>query len=301
MSNVYREPSYIAPVEPDQERIVLDVSEYQGDINWDELATDERVIGVILRATFGNAGVDRKFERNLRESLRVGLFRGTYHFADPDRRTDDAKAEARHYITTVVRTYVKVWSVIAMLSPQVLYTLDIEKVRDLDKGPAFCDWVLDFCEECDRMLACKYVTGIYTGGPFWDAHDGEPTDEQRDRLTHRWLWIAAYVNDPTRYVKLTPWRDKGASLHQISGDVSPGGKPGRRFPGITANVVDTNVFLADGTFDDWIASRWIDDKPIEYPRTDVVRAEDTVRTLADTEPVPAVPDGSGTGNQEPNT
>lgn len=274
------------------ERIILDVSEYQGTIDWDLLATDKRVRGVILRATFGNMGVDKMFFRNYREAKRVGLLFGAYHFADPDRRSRDAASEATHFVVTVWTAEVEEIKAAGLQQPSLptfamskhmCFALDIEKAKSISKGPEFCDWVLTFCDVADDLLSCKDTCGIYTGGPFWDEHDGEPSDEIRDRLRHRWLWIAAYVNDPTKYINMTPWRDRGAVMHQITGDVSPGKKPGRRFPGITANVVDTNVFLAGDDERRWLEALWLDDVPIVYPDTEIPQAVDTLERLADTE------------------
>lgn len=290
--NIYREPSGLGPDEPVERKIILDISEYQGKVDFDLLATDTRIIGVIIRATYGNKGVDKQFFRNYREAKRVGLLRGVYHFADPDRRTDDARAEALHFIATVWAAETNNQLALTEHSQlfRMLYVLDIEKAGETSAGDEFTQWVLDFCEHVDTLLSCKYVCGIYTGGPFWNERDGDPPDDVIDRLTHRWLWIAAYVDDPSKYVNMTPWKHKGPAIHQWSGDVGPRGAPGLRYRGIPGNVCDTNYFLLDD-FNLWIESLWLDDKPIAYPTTEVPQAVDIVSGLADTEP----PDG------EPNT
>lgn len=278
----------------EEEEFILDISEYQGRVDFDLLVTDTRIKGVILRATFGNRGVDKQFARNYREAKRVGLLRGVYHFADPDRRTDDARAEALHFIATVWAAETESAEVLTSASKlfRMLYVLDIEQARQISAGDEFTQWVIDFCDRVDTLLSCKYVCGIYTGGPFWNEHDGDPSDNVIDKLTHRWLWIAAYVDDPTKYVNMTPWRDKGPVMHQKFGDVGPRGQSGLRYRGIPGNVCDTNLFLV-GDIDRWIESRWLDDKAIMYPSTDVPQAVGIVRDLADTEPAPP--------NSEPNT
>lgn len=255
---------------------ILDISEYQGTVDWDLLAPVGKL--VILRATIGNTGVDAQFLRNYREARRVDSLAGVYHFADPDQRHDDAKLEAQHFVRTVRMAGFDA-------TQKIAFVLDIEKLGRIEKGPAFCRWVLDFCEEVDRLVGCKYVCGIYTGGYFWNDNDGEPTDDVVQCLRHRFLWLAAYVEDPTRYVSMTLWKDRGATIHQYSGDVGPGGRPGKRYPGVTANVVDTNRFMLDDVdVRTWIESLWVSDAPIVYPHTDVPQAVDFVRGLADTEP-----------------
>jgi hypothetical protein len=269
-----------------EETIILDVSAAQGVIDWDELAASKRCHKVIIKATEGNGYVDPQFVRNVRESIRVGLFGGVYHFAHPDRREMDAREEATHFVATTIGALYGYGDISHGINPNKVprfsYELDIEEARNIDKGPAFCEWVLTFCETVDELVDRKYICGIYTGGPFWDEHDGEPDDEVRDALKHRWLHIAAYVNDPTRYVAMTPWCERGAAMHQRSGDVSPGGKPGIKYPGIEHNVVDTNVFLM-GDWDRWVESQWLDDAPLMYPDTNIPQAVDFVRGLVDTE------------------
>ncbi len=256
-----------------QEIIILDVSKFQGRIEWNKLAESNACRGVILKATEGNSIVDDEFARNYLEAKRVGLLRGVYHFAHPDRRDEDALVESIHFMSTVRKA--------GYVDEHFMFALDIEESRNVDKGPEFCEWVLTFCERVDELLNCRNVCGIYTGGPFWDEHDGAPSDEVRNRLSSRWLWLAAYVDDPIKYVSMTPWRYRGAALHQRSGDVGPGGRAGIRYPGITANVVDTNVFLGDSDLDVWLDSLWLDDAPLRFPNGDVPQAEDVVRQIAE--------------------
>lgn len=284
-------------VEQVPRKVILDISAAQGRPDFDELARDPRADGVILKVSEGNGYVDPEFSRNFREALRVGLLRGFYHFAHPDRREMDAREEAAHFVTTVLKT------ALALGRPEVvknmLWALDIEEARNIDKGPSFCEWVLTFCERVDELLQCRFVCGIYTGGVFWDANDGIPDDLTIERLRHRWLWIAAYVNDPTKYINMTPWRDRGAALHQRSGDVGPGGSPGIHYRGITANVVDTNDFVIGGDLKTWIESLWLRDDPIVYPNTDVPQAVDFVRTLSDTNADTEPPEPTSEPTSEP--
>ena len=51
----------------------IDVSHYQGRIDWDQVAGSEKICYVYLKATEGATYVDDTYERNLREAKRVGL------------------------------------------------------------------------------------------------------------------------------------------------------------------------------------------------------------------------------------
>ncbi|MFC0265847.1 RICIN domain-containing protein [Alloscardovia macacae] len=61
-------------------RQVIDVSEWQGDINWDAVKADG-VEGAIIRIGYGRTNVDKKAIRNLREAQRVGIPFGVYLYS----------------------------------------------------------------------------------------------------------------------------------------------------------------------------------------------------------------------------
>ena len=62
----------------------IDVSHYQGSINWDEVVNGTPISYVYLKATEGASLVDDTYERNLSEARRVGLSVGSYHFYRPN-------------------------------------------------------------------------------------------------------------------------------------------------------------------------------------------------------------------------
>ncbi|WP_418969440.1 RICIN domain-containing protein [Alloscardovia omnicolens] len=59
---------------------VIDVSEWQGDINWDAVKSDG-VQGAIIRIGYGTDATDKKALRNIREVQRVGLPFGVYLYS----------------------------------------------------------------------------------------------------------------------------------------------------------------------------------------------------------------------------
>lgn len=62
----------------------IDVSHYQGHIDWDKVAGADKISYVYLKATEGASLVDETYERNLSEARRVGLSVGSYHFYRPN-------------------------------------------------------------------------------------------------------------------------------------------------------------------------------------------------------------------------
>ena len=62
----------------------IDVSHYQGNIDWDAVVSGTPISYVYLKATEGASLVDDTYQRNLNEARRVGLSVGSYHFYRPN-------------------------------------------------------------------------------------------------------------------------------------------------------------------------------------------------------------------------
>src|SRR3982751_4147087 len=75
----------------------IDVSHYQGTINWPQVAGGD-VVFCFVKATEGINVVDPFFAKNWAGSAAAGLTRGAYHFGRPG---SDAQAQARQFFKTV--------------------------------------------------------------------------------------------------------------------------------------------------------------------------------------------------------
>jgi GH25 family lysozyme M1 (1,4-beta-N-acetylmuramidase) len=75
----------------------IDVSYFQGTINWSALKKDTLDF-VIVKATGGNTYIDPQFHTNWNSLRENQLIRGAYHFFYAD---DDPKSQAKHYLNTV--------------------------------------------------------------------------------------------------------------------------------------------------------------------------------------------------------
>lgn len=210
---------------------IIDVSAAQGPIDWYVLAASGRVDGAICKATEGNGYVDPTFAANFDGARATSLLLGSYHFAHPDEMAEDAAKEADHYVGTVAKRWDR--------SP-LLFALDIEEARKIRAGAPFRAWCRTFVEQMEQRTGL--LGWVYTGGPFFNEHDGTPSDDDAEFFAARALWIAAYVTDVTPYVAITPWQKVGHTLWQWSGNVQPNGQPGIRYPGCPGNVIDTNRF-----------------------------------------------------------
>lgn len=58
----------------------LDVSSYQGDINWEKVAKTHKYSFVYIKATEGHDYTDDYFNKNWREAQKNGFLVGAYHF-----------------------------------------------------------------------------------------------------------------------------------------------------------------------------------------------------------------------------
>lgn len=76
----------------------IDVSHYQGRIDWDQVAGSSRISYAYLKATEGANFIDDTYERNLREARRVGLSVGSYHFYRPNVSPEEQLRNMTYYV-----------------------------------------------------------------------------------------------------------------------------------------------------------------------------------------------------------
>lgn len=75
----------------------VDVSSYQGDINW-ELLAEQNVSFAFIKATEGSSFVDKYFEANYENAQKTDIAVGAYHFFSYD---SSGKTQAENFINTV--------------------------------------------------------------------------------------------------------------------------------------------------------------------------------------------------------
>lgn len=79
--------------------MVIDISVYQGEINWSQIKADAIELAII-KATEGIGFTDPRFAQNWASAKAAGVPRGAYHFAHPD-AGNDAIAEASYFLGIV--------------------------------------------------------------------------------------------------------------------------------------------------------------------------------------------------------
>lgn len=149
----------------------IDVSRYQGRIDWGKVAAmesdDIRVSFAFIKATEGMQLVDPYFKRNWRESREHGVLRGAYHYFKPH---INGKVQARLYLKTVKHETGDLPPVVDVeeagrLSPEKFRERLAQclEVIEEDSGVKPIIYTgLSFYED--------YLEGYFEDYPYWIAH-----------------------------------------------------------------------------------------------------------------------------------
>ena len=187
----------------------IDVSHYQGRINWDEVAKDPNVNYVYLKATEGVNTTDDTYRYNFRECKRVGLKVGSYLFFRPRL---SAKAQFQHFM-----------SMVDTKSQDLLPVIDAEVIKGVSVR-AFQTRLLELCQLFEKEYGKKQI--IYTGRNFYNKYIYGNT-----RLSTYKYFIASYtfeapqLNGDKEYVM---WQYTATgSVKGIRGDVDQSKLMGR--------------------------------------------------------------------------
>lgn len=181
--------------------IGLDVSEFQGKIDWDAVESIEGSYPlefVFIRATAGNDRVDGQFSANWRGAKKRKIIRGAYHYYRPN---ENSLAQAKLFIKTV--KYQK-----GDLPP----VLDIEK---LPKGQSLDSLKIGLRRWLKAVEAhYKVKPIIYSGEKYYD-------DFLKEDFSDYLFWIANYnfyrekIGDDWLFWQFT----EKASVQGIKGNV----------------------------------------------------------------------------------
>lgn len=153
------------PMQPMASPHGVDVSHWQGTINWSAVAGAGTKFAYI-KATEGTGYTDASFSRNYTRSYNQGIIRGAYHFARPD-KSSGAK-QAKYFVN-----HGGGWSADGKTLPPMLdmetnpysggacYGLSHSQLRN---------WISDFVNKVKNMTG-KYPA-IYANNNWWDPCTG---------------------------------------------------------------------------------------------------------------------------------
>ena len=158
----------------------IDISHYQGDIEWSKI--DTTIDFIICKATEGSKFIDYKFEHNWKNIKGV---KGCYHFFRPQVPGD---IQALHYLKTV-----------NFKEGDILPIIDVE----MTKHWTYSKHRKTYVNNLKKMVSTIHdKTGltpiIYTTGLFWDTYISKHYQNKYDHI----LWVADYrKNDSPKIPK----------------------------------------------------------------------------------------------------
>ena len=157
----------------------IDISHYQGTIDWTEVKGTEKdefpIRFAFMKATEGGDYKDRRFDENFSQAKKVGLIRGAYHFYNPN--TDPIR-QAEFFISQVKLTK-------GDLAP----VLDIER-KPRDKVQLQAD-LKKFLDRLEAHYGVKPI--IYTSYKYKTRYLDSPEFDAYP------FWIAHYYVDMLSY------------------------------------------------------------------------------------------------------
>lgn len=169
----------------------LDVSNYQGQIAWNELAASGKAFAFI-KATEGTSLIDAKFERNWQLARGAGMLRGAYHCF---RAKEDPLAQAKLFLSKLDT------------KGELPVALDVETgngLRAADVATGVAAWVDYVSAHCGRPL-------VYASPGFWGTLPRVGVESKAD------LWVVDWgVASPGG---AAGWRDWAFWQYANSADI----------------------------------------------------------------------------------
>jgi lysozyme len=193
----------------------IDVSKWQGAIDWSTVATTNTRF-VIVRATRGTAYQDPTFVANVNGARSHGIEVGAYHRATPRKHKDgtadltDATHEADHYLEVAEPGF-----------GDIIPALDIEQTGGMVPAQLIA-WVKRWVSRVTNQLGVHPM--LYASPHFWTANMGDTTWFADHGYR---LWIAHW-DAPSPDVPANDWQGAGWTFWQWT--VKPG------LPGIDGDL-----------------------------------------------------------------
>ena len=131
----------------------IDVSHYQGKINWQAVPLDPNVRYVYIKATESSGIVDEYYRKNLYEARRAGLPVGVYHFFSP---SSSAMMQLKNFFDNVDPR-----------QQDLIPIIDVEK-RGRGSSLDFHGKLSAVLRETEKYFGVKPI--IYTGVNFYNEH-----------------------------------------------------------------------------------------------------------------------------------
>lgn len=162
----------------------VDVSFYQGEINW-YILSEENISFAFIKATEGSSHQDKYLKNNLENALKTNLSVGAYHFFSFD---SEGVTQAENFISNVPK-------IKGMLPPVV----DVEFYADKEENPPAKEYVTKELTDILTLLENHYGVKpiIYTTENVYDLYIKEAFVDYD-------LWIRNVIRKPNK--NITNWK-----------------------------------------------------------------------------------------------
>lgn len=182
----------------------IDVSQWQGDIDWEKAKADG-VGFAMLRAGFGQGSLDTKFKRNISECNRLGIPCGIYWFSYA--YTADMAAKEALYAVEAVKPY--------KLEFPIAFDYEGDSQSTAKKnGVAVTKTLVSSLARafCDAVEKAGYYAMVYTNPAYLSTYYDADIPKQYD------VWLAQWPAKPNLSSK--PAQAGGIWQYTSSGSVS---------------------------------------------------------------------------------
>lgn len=156
-----------------EEKVIgFDVSQYQGEIDWNKVQYVENTFllqFVFIRATAGKDVTDGCFKYNWEQAKKKKMIRGAYHYYRPN---ENSLEQAQNFIKTV-----------KLSSGDLPPVLDIEKLPENQPLDSLKKGLKRFLDKVDKHYKVRPI--IYTGEKYYDAF-------LKEEFSDYTFWIANY-------------------------------------------------------------------------------------------------------------
>lgn len=186
----------------------IDVSTYQGNINWSAVKADG-IDFAIVKATQGHAVnsnsylfTDRQFANNVTGAHDVGLKVGVYHYLTA-KTVKEAQTEAQHFIDTIApyKPRIELWAAV-----------DVEEDKYLPRNKKLLSDIVEAF--CAYVAAEGYRPMVYTNPNYLTY--------RLERIPDRDLWLALWRDKerkPVGYDTMKVWQYGAEAVGGIKGFV----------------------------------------------------------------------------------
>jgi lysozyme len=201
----------------------IDVSRWQGAIDWPTVRSVGNITFACTKATEGLHYVDPTFATNWAGMHAAGIVRCAYHYANV---SESPSAQAEHFVSTV--------SALGYRNSRTLqFMLDLEDTKSVRSPSAIWEWVQEFMGNVEKLTGRPGI--IYVGYYFWVGNVGNPTNNLNAPL-----WLPWYTHPLPKAVPAA-WPSGWTFWQYDDNGAAYPGAPAGKVPGVQGNV-DVDYF-----------------------------------------------------------